>query len=196
LAETVNAEIPKVTAVPVKPKHLKLMQPLLEDQARIIAREIEDGSLSPASILSRSVKRTPNVFPRLPDLRWEEVTIEFTSNESVKIAARGRSKSFGFAEIGFADARQVGSPDPQWTMLQYIARHNGRLSWSDKADAGVRHGAKTKIKVIRRRLKAVMHIDDDPFEPYRKVKAYMPKFTITDSSASQHRAAEDAPREV
>ena len=52
LAETLDAEIPQVTAVPVKPKHLKIMQPLLEDQARIIAREIEDGSLSPASTKS------------------------------------------------------------------------------------------------------------------------------------------------
>jgi hypothetical protein len=196
LAATLDSEIPQVTAVPVKPKHLKLMQPLLEDQARIIAREIEDGSLSPASILSRSVKRASNVFPRLPGLRWEEVTIDFTSNDSVKIAARGRSKSFRFAEIGFSDLAGVGKPDLQWELLQYIARHNGMLSWSDKAGARVRDGAKAKIKVIRRRLKAVMHIDADPFEPYRKVKAYMPKFTIIDSFSSQHRAEKDAPIEA
>ena len=124
------------------------------------------------------------------------MTIEFTSNDSVKIAARGRSKIFRFAEIGFADARKNDSPDFQWELLQYIARHNGRLSWDDEASARVRDGAKAKIKVIRRRLNEVMQIDDDPFEPYRKVKAYMPKFTITDSFSSRHRTAKDAPREV
>jgi hypothetical protein len=208
LAESLGAEIPRIVAIPVKPKHRRVMQPLLEDQCRVIARGIEDGSLSPSAILSRSVKRPPKDFPRLDDLRWAEVSFDFISQDSVKISARGISKVFGFAEMGFADGRKVktpngqrefadgrrvNTPDGQWKLLQYIARHGGELKWSDKVDARVRGGAKAKIKTIRVRLKAVLHIDDDPFVPYRKVKAYKPKFTIVDSSSSPHRAEDHSP---
>ncbi len=183
LAGAMDTEIPQTANILVKPKHRMVMQPLLEDQARVITREIEDGTLRPSAILSRSVKRPTTEFPPVSDLRWGEVSFDFFSDDSVKIVARGTSKVFRFSDMGFADGRKDDRPDCQWELLREIARHHGELKWSDKAPARVKDGA--KIKAIRKLLKAVMHIDDDPFEPYPKVKAYKPRFEITDSYYSR-----------
>jgi hypothetical protein len=117
-------------------------------------------------------------FPSPPDLQWGDVTIEFVSNDSVKVSAGGTSERYTFAEIGFKDKRRGDRPDSRWQLLRQLGGCGGTLSWDTHANDAVRPGAKTAIKDIRKRLKAFMGIADDPFKPYRQMRAYVPKFTL------------------
>jgi hypothetical protein len=60
-------------------------------------------------------------FPKMGGLRWEEVTIAFVSNDSLRISARGKSQVFMFSDIGFRDGRKGDRPDKQWELLQWMA---------------------------------------------------------------------------
>jgi hypothetical protein len=70
--------------------------------------------------------------------------------------------------------------------------NGGEVRWHDKTFMRIKANAGTKIKIIRRRLRAVVQIDDDPFEPYRKVKTYKSKFTMVYRSYGQLPTDEDS----
>ena len=57
--------------------------------------------------------------------------IQFVSDDSVRILARGTNKTFTFSDLGFADGRKGDRPDMQWNLLKYMADHHGKLSWSE-----------------------------------------------------------------
>jgi hypothetical protein len=118
------------------------------------------------------------VFPK--DLTWKEVSIVFTSDEAVKIKARGIARKVTYLEMDFKDGRKGDRPDSRWGFLLRLAQHGElRLDNSD-IDQKTKDGAKTAVKDIRKRLKEFFGIDDDPFHKYRKVKAYKPRFTLRD----------------
>ncbi len=117
--------------------------------------------------------------PPAPGRRWEDVTITFISHDSVRIEAGDLDKRLHFAEMGFKDGRKGDIPDTRWAILREFAARNGTISWSD---INVKHSDKMKsaIKDIRKRLKAVLGVAEDPFYPYRQVKAYKTRFTLRD----------------
>ncbi|RJP75715.1 MAG: hypothetical protein C4524_11510 [Candidatus Zixiibacteriota bacterium] len=121
-------------------------------------------------------------FPSPPGLRWEEVVISFVSNDSIKIQAQGTSVRFTFAEIGFKDGRKGDLPDSLWIFFRdALAANGGEIRWKTKLTGGQRGKEKAKISELRRRLKMIIEISDDPFFPYRKTHAYKTKFTLIDA---------------
>jgi len=127
----------------------------------------------------KSEKRTTARFPRLKDLAWEEVNIAFISDEALKVKARDQLKEFKFDQIGFEDKRS-GKPKRLWLFLQAFAAKGGELSWQDVGSSGMNpNQVQSNVKRLRKILCNFMGIEDDPFQPYRKVKAYQTKFTIT-----------------
>lgn len=76
-----------------------------------------------------------------------------------------------------------------------LANQGGEIRWSAKGQPHVKDHAKAKIKIIRKRLREVMQIDDDPFKPYRRVKAYKTKFRIIDKSFAHDPIDEHFPKE-
>jgi hypothetical protein len=157
-------------------------EPELWDWWRAVPEPPPSANRSMPIRVSPSSKHPVKTFRLLDGLRWDEVTIEFASRDSVRITARGESKTFMFSDIGFADGRKGDRPDSQWDTLYHLAQRHGELAWSDYRKGPINTGAKTRIKEIRKRLRAVMQIEDDPFESYRKVKAYKTKFALHDGS--------------
>jgi len=123
-------------------------------------------------------------FPTPKGLRWEEITIIFTSNEAVRIKARQISKIYTFAELGFKDGRKGDTPDSRWRIFKEgFARHEGEISYqTDDVTQNTRDNLKAVVKDIRKRLKVFMDLDDDPFYPYRKRQAYKTKFSLRDET--------------
>ncbi|MDD5530571.1 MAG: HEAT repeat domain-containing protein [bacterium] len=137
-------------------------------------------------------------FPTPPGTKWEDVTIQFISDESIKISANEVSKEFHYTEIGFKDNRKGIVPDSQWKVLQYLAKCGGTISWNfeDAKEYGgynytipkdeipkptnlkERKAFPKRIERLRKKLKTIMQLDGDPFENYIKVKSYKSKFTI------------------
>lgn len=120
-------------------------------------------------------------FPTPEGTRWEDVTIQIVSKDSIKISVKEVHKRFNYAEIGFKDKRKGDLPDSQWEVLKDFGAQNGEISWgSQRAQLKIQK----KIQKIRKRLRNLIGIDGDPFYPYRKYKAYKTKFKIEDISYS------------
>ncbi|HCJ67502.1 MAG TPA: hypothetical protein DHV62_09360 [Elusimicrobia bacterium] len=145
-----------------------------------ISEESEPSAISKENV-SRKKIRTLVKFPTPSGATWDMVSIQFVSDDSVKISVKSIHKRYTFAEIGFKDHRKGDLPDSQWELLKYLAKKNGELSWQkDSAKPNVQK----RIQELRKRLKFLMGIDDDPFFPYRQYKAYKTKFLIEDKSYS------------
>ncbi len=130
--------------------------------------------------LSKPSSKEPLVkFPTPPGTRWEDVRIGIVSNDSIKITAKEVHKRFTYAEIGFKDGRKGDLPDKQWDVLKDFAEANGEISWGSK---WTRPRLQKRIQTIRKRLQAIMDINDDPFYPYQTTKSYKTKFKIEDKS--------------
>jgi hypothetical protein len=163
---------------------------LVEDYVGFQATHLnETGSLAPlvpqTPELTRGARRqvqgTEAVFPTLAELRWEEVSITLLTEDSIKISARKTSKTYTFAEIGLRDRRTHNKPNAMWTLLKALANSGGSVRWGDRAEFEKRDRIKATFKGLRAKLKAIIGIADDPFEPYRKVRAYKAKFHLIDA---------------
>lgn len=137
-------------------------------------------------------------FPSPKDLKWEEVSMTFVSNETLEIRARGVVKKYHYAQIGFQDKRKVDAPNMLWLLLKdAIASEYGEIAWErSNLDLKFTRQAQKKISRLRGQLREIMGIEGDPFCEYRKVRAYRPKFSIThrtpvsqSSRASTHQEA-------
>jgi hypothetical protein len=125
------------------------------------------------------------LFPPLRDLRWEEISIVFISNDAIRITARDVSQVFTFAEAGFADKRKGDRPDERWVLLLGLARCHGEVTWASEGGPSRKTAGPKSISVLRGRLKALLGINTNPFQNYRKAKGYKARFKISDASHEQ-----------
>jgi hypothetical protein len=134
-------------------------------------------------------------FSQMPDLRWDDITITFVSNDSVKIQARNKAKTFLYADLGFRDARKGDLPTKAWDFLELLAEKGGQIDFntlrsSRRASLGERENseaaqcfnAKNKIRVreLRKKLRTFFGIKADPFYSYKKCLSYKPIFSLKD----------------
>jgi hypothetical protein len=120
----------------------------------------------------------------VPDgTRWEQVSIEFINEDVVRIAVGGKVDHRDFAQMGFVDKRKPEErPDRLWGIFREFAKREGKIDWESSVDLPRAEQTKLKkwVSDIRTRLKAVFpQIPEDPFKPYRKVKAYETRFRLT-----------------
>jgi hypothetical protein len=108
-------------------------------------------------------------------MKWGDVSITFISEEAVEIRAKRPLGVKNFIELGFKD-RRGSKPDTKWVILKALARSQGSISWKDKTASPT---WKPHIKALRKRLRDIFKIDDDPFFPYRRTSSYKAKFTIS-----------------
>jgi hypothetical protein len=118
-------------------------------------------------------------FPTPEGTDWQDVTIAFVSEEDIKITVGNRWKEFHFSEIGFKNAK-TGRPNINWEVLKTLLEEK-EISKSNMAiDKLIRTAAKKAVQSIRKRLKTLMGIADDPIEFNWKTKAYTPQFSLID----------------
>jgi hypothetical protein len=91
---------------------------------------------------------------------------------------RDFSSAYSFAELGFKDGRSAARPDRMWGTLRLFAQHQGKLSWEDPLPQHQQDRLKTNVKELRRQLRDIFDIADDPFYEYRREKAYRLKLTL------------------
>ena len=128
--------------------------------------------------ISAKDKKKIMPFPSPTGTTWHDVSIHFLSSETAEIKAREIREGRNFAEMGFMDNRSK-SPDKLWKVLILFGQHNGEISWETlDLPIAIQNNLKKHIHRLRYRLKQLFQIDDDPFEKYRKVKAYKSKFKI------------------
>lgn len=122
-------------------------------------------------------KSKPHTFPfKLPaGTSWESIIINFKNDYDVEIHVRDIKHPTGFADMGFADKRRLGEPTEQWWFLELLARKNRILLMTDPE--WKQEFVKRK-ELLSAQLKHYFNIDSDPFESYKRKKAYVIKMTV------------------
>ena len=137
-----------------------------------------DSPLSKRDTRDMSAWDKKNKFPFMKGLRWEEVQITFPKLHFMRAIVRGEIRKWHYNELGFGDGRQKGfRPDKAWTALLMIVTR-GPLSLED-FDRDRNNISKHTISKLRKRLKQIFQINDDPFHSYWKKHAYIPRFNAS-----------------
>jgi len=124
-------------------------------------------------------------FPSPEGLKWEQVIIRFTSNDYIEISAGKIKKEYHFAQIGFKDRRSHYKPDTRWAILKGFADRGSSIDFEKiKRNKADKRRTEAAISELRKRLKNIIGIDDDPFQPYSRKYGYSPKFILSDDSTN------------
>ncbi|GAG59595.1 unnamed protein product, partial [marine sediment metagenome] len=122
--------------------------------------------------LSQKKEIIPLKLP--PNTKWKDITIKFLDGHNVRITAPNVRTEVGYKEMGFQDDKRR-MPNKQWKLLQLLAEKHGELSWLDREATTL---IKKKKQLLSDTLKARFQINEDPFFPYKKVKAYKIKMNL------------------
>ena len=126
------------------------------------------------------------------DLRWEEISIQFLNEHEVIIKPRNETFQSTYELMGFQDGKRK-LPNKQWIFLRLLATKNGELSWENNNTMTLKkiNAAKKQKQLLADSLKAFFQIGDDPFEDYRKEKAYKIKINLILEADPKERLNED-----
>jgi hypothetical protein len=108
------------------------------------------------------------------DTKWEDITIQFLNGQEVIIKVRDLTFQTTYEGLGFQNERRK-LPNKQWEFLKDLSEIGGTLTWQNLR-ATVK--GKKRKQLLADTLKAYFQIDEDPFYPYKKEKAYKIKIKL------------------
>ena len=120
---------------------------------------------------------------------WDQVKVRFLSDRTAELSVRDVREGRDFREMGFRDKRK-DAPDQLWALLRLLGLNRGEIEITGKNLPLKHKRIKAQIKDLRKRLIHLFQINEDPFEDYRKAKAYKTRFNI-ESYAEEVKAEED-----
>jgi len=170
-----------VKAVQIKPTSLVSLEEIGDHVLSTFALALEKLNIEEHNQDEKNGKESIVKFPSPPDLCWEEVSIVFISDTEIKVRARDQMKKYRFDHIGFKN-KKSSKPNILWWFLRALAEKGGELSWDNSGSHESPlnpNQVQSNVKRLRKTLCKFMDIEDDPFHPYRKVKAYKAKFNIS-----------------
>ena len=112
--------------------------------------------------------------------KWADITIQFISRQSVQIDIKGAFSGVKtFIELGFKDRKsKYGQPDKIWRTFYVLAFGEGTFpdgSLDHKDLVNLKH----HLSILRKRLKYVFGIAEDPFYPFYPDMKYVSIFQIS-----------------
>jgi len=131
----------------------------------------------------RCEKISPMIFSKseLIDLKWNEVTITFITENRIQILARDQKKEVYYSEIGFQN-QITKKPIYAWELFRIIAREK-EFSYDIDVDQKVRDRARQQIGKISKLLRSLFGIQDNPLPYIQKKGGWIPKFHTIDRSS-------------
>ena len=111
---------------------------------------------------------------------WGDVVIRFLDGELLDIRVGRRALGAKkFTVLGFENKRSK-KPDNIWETLRLLGDNGGEISWENTGRAERTSVTLQKnISVLRRRLKTLFGISEDPFFPYTRSRSYRAKFAVS-----------------
>ena len=142
-----------------------------------------------------------------PDALWEEVTLQFTSDDRLLVRFRGETRTFDAFEFGMTSQKNNSATDA-WGFLQVIVRNGGRVSWDDNRKqvdtARVRKAGNSALRkpdptsllrknkqAVSRHLKSTFGLLDDPIKREGR-RAYKARFKVMDTNPAHAPARHQA----
>ncbi len=183
-------------AVPLNLDHLRNIRTELERLA-LLSRERPRGlhnlrgSFADLAIIRG---RLLELLDALPDSRradvvtltaptgttWADVDIQFLSDHRIRLTIHQESSVLSYAEAGFCN-KKSNNPNNAWCLLRVLAEKGGKIVPSSNPDPKV---VKT-IQAMRKLLKRLAQLKDDPFWPYKKVGGYESRFRVSFKQSHQ-----------
>jgi hypothetical protein len=145
-------------------------------------------------------------LPPMEGLDWHEIYLTvYEDSDKLRIRVRDYDEIFSFAEIGgMLNRRRRAEPNRLWTNLRILAKREGNISWNENFDPLAYGCTKVAFSQLRKWLRALFELKDDPFEPYHKalrasgrnrgksggakLGAYAAKFHIKSQSAIYYKS--------
>lgn len=150
----------------------------LADMATRLKTFIEENESKKKSFkqeLDSSTKSISYELPNIPEgTEWKDVFFHFIDYEELEIQTTKKAYGIkGYETLGFKDGR-CRRPNRLWKTLIILAINNGKISRDTKGF----HPTKRDYSDLRRQLKNLFGINDDPFFPWSSHKCYEVKFII------------------
>ena len=147
-------------------------------------REIPSDSLLGMIIGKRGEKTKPGKptmrFSTPPGTRWEDVSIEIMSKDSIRVKVGKITKRYSAFDIGFTDHRRGDMLNKQWNLLETFAVNDGILNWDDTK--GLKRPTQKRIETLNKLFRLLFGIDSNPIRPYKKGVGWVARCHISDSS--------------
>ncbi len=166
-------------------RHFKvslLIKPEYYDTARAFAEYVHDKNIH-ANLVDH-LKKMENFKERVttiklpPGTKWEDITIKFVDGYVVIITAPGFRIKTDYKEMEFVNKKTL-SPNVQWRFLRGLADDRGELS----RNTALQYRAVKKTKSdLSKALRSCFELNEDPFLPYKQVKAYKTRFNLIPES--------------
>ena len=144
----------------------------------------------------QTIKNEKKYPKKLPvGAKWENITIRFLNEQDILVIIAKDAYQTNFATMGFADSRDKGMkrPNKQWELLRLLALKGGELSWDNNSDLPAKDASKVKQTkyLLSESLKSYFNLADDPFNEYRKEKAYKIRMILEQSAIDEPSETED-----
>lgn len=146
---------------------------LLSDKAMPFEKKVER---MPSEIIQEA--QSP-IFSTPEGTTWEEVTFRIGDDNRLTIQVGGETSTYTHKTAGFFNQRN-GEPDVAWNLLVVLAQNDNHLTRRTTATQVEVNAFKQRVSKLRRLLKRLMGMEDDPFHKYQSIKAYKLKANLLD----------------
>lgn len=108
--------------------------------------------------------------------RWEDVKLDFLSDERIQVWIGGDPQTYNYAEFGCAD-RRTGGPNTAWKMLQVLAASHGVIPATSRTAVRDWPAMEKQLQRLRAVLRQHFGLTDDPL-PFRRNEGYRLRLQI------------------
>jgi len=91
-------------------------------------------------------------------------------------------RRYTYVELGFKDERKGDLPNLLWELLFYFAEYDGKIDKRTPIPFGFKQQLKKSVQRLRKLLKEIFNITENPIDYSYKSKAYTTRFKIKDLS--------------
>ena len=147
----------------------------------LIGAQVENGT-SPGTTEPKRLGQVNRARFNTPaGTTWKDIVVRFLGDHRIQVTAHEHTahkhtEVFNFVEAGFEDLR-TKNPNSAWILLCRIAKRDGRLERPNQRKE-IRKVEKD-VQELKKRLRSLFGIDEDPFLPFRPTKTYQAKFNLS-----------------
>lgn len=162
------------------PFWIKILQPKFDEICKDVENKDKENSKETIFLQKQKNKRI-QLHKFSPDLKWEEITIQFLNGHEAIITAKDETIQTKYDAMGFQDEKKK-LPNKQWQFLKGLSETGGEISWG--SSRATPKGKKQK-QLLSEALKTYFQIADKPFYDYKIEKAYRIKINLIPESESK-----------
>lgn len=135
--------------------------------------------------IKKGVKNAEALIELPKGTNWDNIIIQFIDGHNIRINLdndKKYSRVSDYKEMGMEDNKKH-QPNSQWEFLKLLSSYRGRLTWGD---SHANDTLKKKKQLLSNSLKTCFQLSGEPFESYRKAKAYEIKINLIPESGKPY----------